>query len=331
RWLSLGVLLVCGWSCASSPQRAEFSYVMGTRDAAGEVQLSSVGVEAAAATEKPWQWASVTKQFVAVLIMQEVEAGRLALDDTLGKLLPEFASKDRSGVTVEQLLRHTSGLGEPEAVPTSVDTDPLEFCDLPVRSAPGEAYDYNNCDTAIAAEILETVSGQSWAELLRTRILGPAGMNSSGVLVAPISDGSVVTSGAPHLYGASAAMFGTLRDLLAFNDKLMSGALLSPASLELLWDGDPKIGFVALGAWEFDAELEGCDAPVRLVERRGDVGRVQVVNVMAPKLRKSFALFTRAQGANFGEIWTRRGTSYARASETFCSGGPVAPGKGDSP
>lgn len=298
------------------PTPDSFPFAFGTRSSSGSVNLTTEGSETE--TEKPWQWASVTKQFVAVLVMQDVEAGRLTLSDTIEKHVPELAADGRGPVTVEQLLRHTSGLGVPRALPESMETDPVQFCRLRMRAVPGQSFEYNNCDTAVVAVILERVNGQPWAELLRRRILEPLEMKNSGVLTAPVSDGSVVTSGAPHLYGASAAMYGTLRDLLRFNDGLMTGKLLGEESLETLWDGDPKLGFVALGAWEYEARLDGCAEKVRLVERRGDVGDVQVVNVMAPALKKSMAAFTREPNVGFGEIWASRGAVYRLASQTFC-------------
>lgn len=296
---------------ASSRESFSFAYGVGNRD--GAFTLKGQG------TEKPWQWASVTKQFVAVLVMQDVQAGRLTLNDTVEDRLPDFSGEGREAVTIEQLLRHTSGLGVPDSLPESMDTDPVAFCRLPMREAPGTSFEYNNCDTAIAAAILERVNGVSWARLLRARILEPLKMRDSGVLTAPVTDGSVITSGTPHLYGASAAMYGTLKDLLRFNAGLMSGELLDPESLEQLWSGDPKLGFVALGAWEYEAQLRGCKRRVRLVERRGDVGDIQVVSVIAPKLGTSMAAFIREPEAEFGEIWTQRGLVFELASEVFCS------------
>ncbi|MEO0811518.1 MAG: serine hydrolase domain-containing protein, partial [Myxococcota bacterium] len=217
----LGGLIGCSMLKAPSESHIEFGangavsnssfpLMVGTRDKHGVVQVSKHALDVNPAT--PWQWASVTKQFIAVLVMQDVEAGRLALSDTLAQRLPRF-SKDREDVTVEHLLRHFSGLGKPEALPKTMETDPLTFCDLPVQAKPGAQFDYNNCDTAIAAAILEEVNGKPWAELLEERILKPLGMNSSGVLVAPSENGDVITSGAPHLYGASAAMYGSMEDL----------------------------------------------------------------------------------------------------------------------
>lgn len=300
----------------SGPE-APFALVTGTGDTSGNYTVSEAGLEVGAAT--PWQWASVTKQFVAVLVMQDVEAGRLALDDTIADHLPDFGTGKRGQITIEQLLRNTSGLGEPRGLPERVATDPLAFCDVPPVGKPGAAFRYTNCDFIVAAAILEETNGKAWQDLLQSRILEPAGMMATGVLAAPVTDGSVITSGGPHLFGAAGAMYGPPEDLLKFNAALMDGTLLSDASLDALWDGDPSKGYVALGAWEFSAPLDGCDGAVRLVERRGYVGDVQVRNLIAPELETSLVAFTREKGADFGEIWRGSGVTYDLASRAFCN------------
>ena len=70
--------------------------------------------------------------------------------------------------------------------------------------------------------------------------------------------------------------------------------------------------------WSFPARLAGCAAPVALVERRGDVGGIQVRNVIAPDLGRSIAIFTNDDAVDFGEVWQGRGLSYDLLSAAFC-------------
>ena len=78
------------------------------------------------------------------------------------------------------------------------------------------------------------------------------------------------------------------------------------------------LGYEALGAWSFPAGLAGCAAPVALVERRGDVGGIQVRNVIAPALGRSMAVFVNDDTVDFGEVWQGKGLSYELLSAAFC-------------
>jgi D-alanyl-D-alanine carboxypeptidase len=65
------------------------------------------------APDARWRWASVTKQVVAVLIMEEVARGTIDLTAPVSRYLPKFGSANADSVSVEQLLRHQSGLPNP--------------------------------------------------------------------------------------------------------------------------------------------------------------------------------------------------------------------------
>ena len=49
-----------------------------------------------------------------------------------------------------------------------------------------------------------------------------------------------------------------------------------------MWTGDPALGYMALGQWAFDAPLEGCIGDVRIIERRGAIGKYQLRNIILP-------------------------------------------------
>ena len=119
-------------------------------------------------------------------------------------------------------------------------------------------------------------------------------------------------------YGSSAALVGPLEDMVRFDRALMSGKLLTPEARASLWDSDPALGFMALGVWSYPAGLNGCAAPVHLVERRGDFGGTQVRNVIAPSLGRAVVLFTNDASAEFGEVWQAKGLTYDLLSAAFC-------------
>ena len=290
------------------------------------------------AAQGKWRWASVTKQVIATLVMQEVAAGRIDLDRPVSTYLPGFRSPNAATVTVRQLLRHQSGLPNPDDTAPSPDAipaydapgytgsrDPLTgYCAGPVKGPPGGAWRYNNCDYIVAGALLEAVTGKPWPLLVRTRIAAPNGMAS----VSAAWEGQTVVggtvSGAPDTgydfaaFGASAALFGTARDLWRFDRALMKGKLLPEKQRAEMWDGRPEDGSIALGQWSYTAPLKGCAFPPRIIERRGQIGGVQIRNFMLPEWDAVVIVFADRAEQEFGEVWQGKGFSYDLLSAGVC-------------
>ena len=329
---------------------AQFSGEIAIGDASGDREGQAFGMadQTAGRMHRPgerWLWASVTKQVTALLIMQEVEAGRLSLDDTLHDRLPDFQGPTGARITVRQLLQHTSGLPDPGAGPMNDEDVPIfylesgagitdaaraqGFCSGPVRAQPGEGFQYNNCDYLVLGAILERSTGRSYADLVRKMISGPLGLTSLRLAADQTPYGGAdsvgyLAVGRPHpvvnvaTLGAAGALTGTASDLLELDRALLDGRLLSQTNRALLWQGDPALGYEALGVWSFPAPLAGCDGPVALIERRGDFGGIQVRNVIAPAIGRSVVIFTNDGALDFGEIWQGKGLSFDLLSAAFC-------------
>lgn len=298
--------------------------------------------------DEPWRWASVSKQVTALLVMQQVEQGRLALDDKLDRVLPGFASPQAALITVEQLLRHTSGLpnpddthladASPDAVPsyylTAVDSESgpvdaaLTYCAGTPKSQPGIGFSYNNCDTLVLQAVLERLTNQPFSQLLASSVSKPLRLASLTMATgAPLPQMPIGYLDArrqePPLdlatFGASGALIGTAEDLWRFDRALMQYQLVGKEATRRMWEGDPKLGYVALGAWSFTARLRGCDKPVGLVERRGEIGGVQVRNLLMPASASALIVFSNTAQTDFGEIWQGKGLMHEMASAAFCS------------
>lgn len=278
-----------------------------------------------------WRFASVSKQVTATLAMQQVTLGRLDLDAPLTRYLPGFKGPTGASITVRQLLRHESGLPDPNDDPAAHTPafkgsyDALTgFCAGPVRDAPGASFRYNNCDYLVAGRLLEAVTGEPFARLVATRIAAPTG--ATGLALAPAGAAPVAgfDKGKPEdaldlpAFGAAGALIGTARDLWIFDEALLAGRLLSPAARATMWDGQPKLGFAALGQWVFSATLKGCDGPVKIVERRGGIGGVQVRNIILPDKHVVLIAFTNRGETDFGEIWQGKGLSHDLLSAAAC-------------
>ncbi len=99
----------------------------------------------------------------------------------------------------------------------------------------------------------------------------------------------------------------------------MSGQLLrEETTLKMFTSGDPGIGYVALGAWGYEATPAGCEQPLRLVERRGDIEGVKVLTVLDIDHDRSFAIFSNRAETDWGWIWASQGISAELASAVFC-------------
>lgn len=153
--------------------------------------LANVELSVSASEHTAFELASLTKPFTAVAIMMLAEEGRLSLEDRLPKYFPS-APPSWANVSVDELLRHTSGLGDffslPELQPNGVfawerevalaDLLPILY-EVPVRSKPGEKWYYSNVGYYLLGMIIERATGQRYEDFLRGRVLQPLHMTET--------------------------------------------------------------------------------------------------------------------------------------------------------
>lgn len=130
--------------------------------------------------------ASISKPFTWIAVMQMVEAGKLDLDKDLNEYLTEFQipATYPEPITMRHLFNHTAGFEENVLDLGRRSADDLlplgEYLadHLPDRVRPvGEFSSYSNHSTALAAHIIEIVSGQDWSSYIEQNILNPLSMN----------------------------------------------------------------------------------------------------------------------------------------------------------
>lgn len=281
-----------------------------------------------------WPWASVTKQVIATLLMQQIADGKVVLDAPAGRYLPALA-KGLPSPSVRELLQHRSGLRNPDdtaARPGGIPAfyaardDAASWC-LARRAAAGGNWRYNNCDYIVLGTLLEQVTGMSVQALYAQCIARPAGIAAQ--FVAPddvlalgwLGQAEAGDRALLARFGAAGGLAGTARDLWSFDRALMRGQLIDKTALATMWTGDPKLGFQALGQWSFTAALKGCPAPVRIIERRGGIGRFQARNFLLPDESMSIIVFTNRgeEAFDFGEVWQGKGFSYDLLSAAACA------------
>ncbi len=210
--------------------------------------LADTKAERAMQADTRLQMASNTKMLVATLVMQQVESGAIALDDTVEDWLPGLVP-DGDRITVDMLLSHRSGLPEWLAL-KNPPLDPYNSRSvvkaaveqLPPMFAPGESSSYSNTNFDVLALVLGKATGRGLARLMRERIWEPAGMTHStlGSAGAPrgsmargyYKDKDVTWDPLPPL--AAGGLVATTSDLELFLDALFAGELVAPEQVEAM-------------------------------------------------------------------------------------------------
>ncbi len=292
--------------------------------------------------EATWRWASITKQFAAVIAMQEVDKATLDLDAPVTRYWQDWKAPEGGKIRIRDLLRHTSGLPQPDASPADGDGVPAfyrasaatpeksaaDFCAGAARAAAPAAFEYNNCDTIVLAEVLRRITGKSFETLTRERIAVPAGMKDFGFYqrglpiaghVRPTGEGAdvdpLIDMG---VYGASGGAYGTIIDLWRFDWMLMKGDLLPPKARETMWQSSAETGYAGFQQWIYPVRLTGCEGETRVVERQGLIGGIEHRNFLFPEHGRAIIFFSRHRPADYGNLWEGKGFAHDVLSKVIC-------------
>jgi CubicO group peptidase (beta-lactamase class C family) len=232
--------------------------------------------------DTPFDLASITKLFTSVAAVQQLERGTLVLDARVGTYLPDFTGAAAHGVTVRQLLTHTSGL-RPE-LPLYDAADAAERLALLRAEEPAEApgtYVYSDLNMLLLQHLLQRVTGRPLDVLIRECVTRPLGMNATGFGPCPAAAatedqrrpwgkadrgmlrGVVHDENAWALGGVAghAGLFSTGRDLAVLCRALLTGGsygparILGPDFVDLMLT-PPGLGFAVDQPW-FMGELAG--------------------------------------------------------------------------
>jgi CubicO group peptidase (beta-lactamase class C family) len=127
--------------------------------------------------------ASISKQFTAAAVLKLEMQGKLKVEDKLKRFFPS-APPDKAGITLHQLLTHTSGLqdsiGDEYDVMTRDDFLKGVFA-TPLVHPPGGHFVYSDAGYTVLAAVVEDVSGRPLGDFLHQQIFEPAGMHHSGL------------------------------------------------------------------------------------------------------------------------------------------------------
>ncbi|MEM7689419.1 MAG: serine hydrolase domain-containing protein [Pseudomonadota bacterium] len=295
--------------------------------------LAEEGHSAFDAPKLMWPYASVTKQILAAKMVDELDAGDYSLDTPITEFVDGIDASEAPAPTIRQLLQHRSGLRNPDETPEGANGWPafynggakygVEWCLKGRTAPPSTGWSYNNCDYMALGAAFDELSFEDWSYLIGG---GAEGKNVAQVVITPGNASQFYKLSGPEVrvipgYGASAALGGTLENLTFFNwdrMKRYEDDLASGGSKAAFWQGDPALGFMALGHWVFEVEHPACPAPIVVSQRKGEIGRYQLENIMLPELKRSMVFATAQSGFDFGEIWTEKGALYDAIGTLAC-------------
>jgi len=228
---------------------------------------ANVELAVPATPETVYQIASTTKTLTAAAVLKLVEEGKLSLDDSVTKWLPE-APAAWAGVTVRHCLTHTSGLPDIVVDPCSLElvADTREeaikkLAGMPVVAKPGETWSYNQTGYVLLGMIIEKIAGVRFEEFLQQRFFGPLSMTSTrfgdareivpgraslytriescDAKTGPKLSDRIYAAQPAYLYNpymhTGAGINTTAGDLVKWNLALDEGKVLKPATLTEMW------------------------------------------------------------------------------------------------
>jgi CubicO group peptidase (beta-lactamase class C family) len=213
--------------------------------------------------------ASLSKSVTAVGVMKLVEDGKLSLETPISSYFPDFMPDYSKDITIQHLLNNSSGMEAnigrtddngnglmPEETAITFNEVLEKFKDSKIKFEPGQGYDYNNFGYFLLANIIEKVSGQSYANFIQQTVFKPAGMKNTAIA----SFKSLHQKAQPYLglgmtefikfnspfhpswLMGAADMNSTTVDLFKFMQALDNGTLLKPASVYKIYTATQAMG-----------------------------------------------------------------------------------------
>ncbi|WP_309058781.1 serine hydrolase domain-containing protein [Streptomyces sp.] len=213
---------------------------------------------------------SITKTFIATVVLQLADERRLSLADTVEEHLPGLvrgAGNDGRALTLRRLLNHTSGLYDFSAdTRGTVPVTPLQAVRIALTHPPADRgrFSYSNTNYVLLGLVVEQVTGRSYAVEAERRIITPLRLTGTSFPGSRTSlpwphgrayaaDGTDVTRLDPRVAGAAGELVTTLADLNRFYAALLGGELLPPRRLREMLDTRAAHGSYGMGL--FPVEL----------------------------------------------------------------------------
>ncbi len=262
---------------------------------------------------------SVTKQFTSAAVMQLVEQNKVRLGDSIATYLSSLPAAWR-GVTVKQLLNHTSGI--PSYTSSSAwmgrwgeemkpDTLLAFTASMPMKFSPGTRWEYNNTGYVLLGMLIEKVAGRTWADDMEARFFKPLGLSDTrNCMTSPVvlrrvhgyePDGTGWRNSAflamtqPY---AAGALCSTIGDLSRWNRALHTGNVVSAQSYALMTTAE---GAAAARNYGFGLGRDTVGGQP-IVSHNGGINGFITENVWVPNGEVSVSVLTNSGAAPAGRL-----------------------------
>jgi len=214
--------------------------------------VSNLELGTPATPDSVYMIGSVSKQFIAAGIVLLNKEGKVGLEDSIAKYLPD-APEAWQPITVRHALTHTSGLTTKALIPGFDPVKPQSDADLikaayalPLDSKPGDKHAYSNLGYYVLAEIIHRAAQKPWPQYLQERIFAPLGMNATRTttleeLVPHRVDGYEWKDGKYRQGGTligvmpSGAFLSSVQDMAKWDAALYADEPFSQQQREMMW------------------------------------------------------------------------------------------------
>ncbi len=207
--------------------------------------------------ENIFELASITKQFTAVAILMLEEQGKLKVEDSITKYIPDYPTKGKK-ITIHHLLNHTSGIKSYTSMNLAElarkDMTPTELIDYfknePMDFDPGEKFLYNNSGYILLGHIIEVITKDSYENFIEKQIFKSLDMTSSryGSMIELVENRATgyqkddkgfrnadyLSLTLPY---AAGSLMSTIDDMLKWQNALKANKLIKKESLDKAING----------------------------------------------------------------------------------------------
>jgi CubicO group peptidase (beta-lactamase class C family) len=247
--------------------------------------FADLGLEVPTKAETVYHIVGPMLPFTGIAVMQQVERGKLSLDDDISKYIPEFPLQGHH-VTIRQLLNHTSGivdyhyLGDPiEATsrqPKALDEVMALYANKNWVNEPGKKWDWSISGFQLLVTIVERVTGQSFPDYVQQNIFKPAGVKST-----TYCDDFTLTRGLSHSYrkigaGVETKYIAAQENDMAYNSDLRFCSTVG--DLLQLWRAIQTKSLVRPETFKQMSTAEGAAAQMSAQDPKAQYGFAMILN-----------------------------------------------------
>jgi CubicO group peptidase (beta-lactamase class C family) len=269
-----------------------------------------------------FQIGSISKPFTATLLMCLVEDGQIDLDVPVTTYVPGLRLGDPAApgkVTARHLLTHQAGFWGDWFDDFGMADDAIErfvaaYADLPQMFEPGTMWAYNNCGYILAGLIAARVTGQTFEDALRERVIEPLGLDHTVLSAAeaiafPVAVGHTLDPETreariarqflrPRARNPAGGVLASVEDVLTFARSFLNldGALLSQATVAAMRERQVET-YEAGAAWGLGFKVDDYGG-TEVVGHGGATNGFRALLQMAPDHGLAVAVLTNGDGGS---------------------------------